>query len=95
MLLLLAFIFIYLLSFVMTIRGMYLSTIMSSKAKNVVCVLIAEKLPMISYHALQQENNGGKILNIVGTDIELFELLYMSHYIWTLPAYIIVAVTIL
>lgn len=93
--LLLAFIFIYLFGFVMTVRGMYLSTIMSSKAKSVVCILLAEKLPIISYDALQQENNSGKILNIVGTDIELFELLYMSHYIWTLPVYIIVAVGIL
>ena len=46
--------------------------IVVGKVKNWVCLMVAKKLKYINYSTLNTNNNAGKMMNLIGSDIELF-----------------------
>ena len=78
----------------MAYSGLVLTQIIA-ECKNWVCILISEKLGKVNSIVLNSGNTTGNVLNIIGNDIELFDLVYISAYLFILPIFIAAGCTAL
>lgn len=80
---------------ILTTRGFFLIMMTIGKTKNWICLLIANKAMRITNKALNTGNNTAKVVNIIGTDIEILELLVASCIQWSIPVLFLLCAVVL
>ena len=68
---------------------------LTGKVKGLVSLIVTEKLLKIHNCVLQNDNNRGKIMNIIGTDLEVLELSVYAIYFCCLPFTVTAAIIVI
>lgn len=76
-------------------NGTLLCLMLTGKIKGLVSLMVSEKLLKIHNCVLQNDNNQAKILNVIGTDLEVLELSVYVIYFCCLPFTITAAIIVI
>ena len=67
---------------------------LSGKLKCLITGIVSKKVLTMNYPTVSEESNRGKIINVVNSDIEAFEMLYYTVFFWCAPFIVIFAIII-
>ena len=68
---------------------------LTGKVKNLVAILVSEKVVRLNYAAISEESVKGKIINVISTDMEILELMVYAIYFFCSPFILIAAIIII
>ena len=69
--------------------------LLTGRIKNMIAILISEKVLTLNNGLVSEESTRGKIFNIISTDMELLELTVFTFFPWIVPFIIIFAIIII
>ena len=94
-LLTLAFIVINLTSSCTRMNGGYRMLILTGKVKNIIAMMISDKVLKLNDGIVNEQSTRGKILNIVNNDMEQLEMSIFTAFFWGVPFTIILSVIVI
>ena len=71
------------------------SMLLTGKIKNLVAIMVSDKVLTLKNSCVTEESTRGKILNVVSNDMEILELMNYATYFLTSPFVMLVSITIL
>jgi ABC-type multidrug transport system, ATPase and permease components len=89
------FIFLSLFSCCFKHNGSLKALFLTGKIKNIVALIVSEKVLTLNNTIVSEESTRGKIMNIVSTDMEILELSVYAIYFICSPFIVIVAIIII
>ena len=93
-LLTIAFIIVIIIGACARSAGGYRTLILTGRIKNMIAIIISEKVLKLNNSLVTEESTRGKILNIISTDMELLELMAFTVFLWCIPFLIVFAIII-
>ena len=76
-------------------NSMIRTAFLSGKLKSIVAIIVSESALHLNYPTVSEQSNRGKIINVVNSDIEAFEMFYYTLFLFCAPFVISIAVIII
>ncbi|OMJ90037.1 hypothetical protein SteCoe_7719 [Stentor coeruleus] len=93
-LLIIAFILSTLIGSTFKSNSSYRTLILTGKLKNMIAILVSEKVLKLQNRVISEDSLKGKILNTISTDMELLELMNFTVFFWAAPFVLIFAILV-
>lgn len=70
------------------------ASLISGKLKSIIALIVSKKVLKLNYSTVSEESNRGKIINVVNSDMEAFELLNFTMYLFCSPLFVIFSIMV-